>query len=140
VKYKNLGKALKVAFPEFDWKLGRFSEKGKKSVQRWYLLFYPLPPSLSPSFSSLSSRLATLLVLHTLDLLSSCLHSPSYSPLLIFSGPLPLPFFLLTGEHHYFDLPVRDGPGGTVNVIARDQKKIEQCTKAGITLVHVPYW
>ena len=25
-----------MAFPEFDWKLERFSWRGKKSTQRWY--------------------------------------------------------------------------------------------------------
>jgi hypothetical protein len=45
-----------------------------------------------------------------------------------------------TGEHHYFDLPSRDGPGGTISVLARDQKKKEKCARVGITLVHIPYW
>jgi hypothetical protein len=35
-KFKNLGQALKSAFPEFDWELEKFSEKGKKSIQGWY--------------------------------------------------------------------------------------------------------
>jgi hypothetical protein len=46
----------------------------------------------------------------------------------------------LPGEQHYFDIPSRDGPGGTITVNARDQKKREECEKAGIILVHVPYW
>jgi hypothetical protein len=36
LKYKNLGKALKAAFPEIEWRMEKFSEKGKKSMQRWY--------------------------------------------------------------------------------------------------------
>jgi hypothetical protein len=36
MKYKNLGKSLQAAFPEIDWDLGRFSRKGKKSMQGWY--------------------------------------------------------------------------------------------------------
>jgi hypothetical protein len=49
-------------------------------------------------------------------------------------------FSYTTGEHHYFDLPSRDGPGGTISVLARDQKKKEKCARVGITLVHIPYW
>jgi hypothetical protein len=36
-KYKSLGKALKMAFPEYNWDLERFSAKGKKSIQGWYV-------------------------------------------------------------------------------------------------------
>jgi hypothetical protein len=35
-KYKNLGQALKVAFPEIDWETEKFSRTGKKSIQGWY--------------------------------------------------------------------------------------------------------
>jgi hypothetical protein len=35
-KYRNLGKALKIAFPEVPWVLGKFSMKQKRSTQRWY--------------------------------------------------------------------------------------------------------
>jgi hypothetical protein len=66
---------------------------------------------------------------------SSLLHPSS---LLSFKFTL-LPL-TLAGEQHYFDIPGRDGPGGTVTLMARDQKKKEQCANAGITLLHVPYW
>jgi hypothetical protein len=36
VHYKNLGTALKVAFPEFEWDLDRFGKRGKRSMQGWY--------------------------------------------------------------------------------------------------------
>jgi len=36
LKNWNIGKALKIAFLEFDWILERFSIKGKKSSQEWY--------------------------------------------------------------------------------------------------------
>jgi hypothetical protein len=35
-KFKNLGESLKIAFPEFEWNLERFSLRGKKSIQGWY--------------------------------------------------------------------------------------------------------
>jgi hypothetical protein len=35
-KYGNLGSALSYAFPEIDWELDKFSQKGKKSIQGWY--------------------------------------------------------------------------------------------------------
>jgi hypothetical protein len=38
MKYKTLGNALKAGFPEFEWELNHFSRKGKKSIQRWYLM------------------------------------------------------------------------------------------------------
>ena len=34
-KFRNLGKALKFAYPEFDWNEKLFSFRGKKSAQRW---------------------------------------------------------------------------------------------------------
>ncbi len=37
VKYRTLGQALKVAFPEIEWDEARFSQKGKKSIQGWYV-------------------------------------------------------------------------------------------------------
>jgi hypothetical protein len=37
-KYKNLGEALKLAYPQFDWNIEIFSAKGKRSVQGWYVL------------------------------------------------------------------------------------------------------
>jgi hypothetical protein len=35
-KYRNLGKALKMAFPKIEWELDKFSLQGKKSIQGWY--------------------------------------------------------------------------------------------------------
>jgi len=34
-KFGNLGKALQYAYPEIDWDISKFSNRGKKSTQRW---------------------------------------------------------------------------------------------------------
>ena len=34
-QFNSLGEALKVAYPEYDWDMSKFSFKGKKSSQRW---------------------------------------------------------------------------------------------------------
>jgi hypothetical protein len=37
-KSKNLGTALQLAYPEYEWDISKFSYRGKKSVQRWLRL------------------------------------------------------------------------------------------------------
>jgi hypothetical protein len=114
--------------------------------QGTYLLIrLPPPSSLLPPPSSLlpppSSPSSSVLRPPSYPSSSSIsILPPRPSSLFLSSSPCPPTNLTHKGEQHYFDLPIRDGPGGTVTVIARDQKKIEQCAQAGIILVHVPYW
>ena len=34
-RFNSLGEALKIAYPEYDWDMSKFSLKSKKSTQRW---------------------------------------------------------------------------------------------------------
>jgi hypothetical protein len=67
-KFGNTFKALKYAYPEIDWVESRFSLKGKKSTQRYFLLplLYPglsLPSELFGSLESWTHFFSTFMLL-----------------------------------------------------------------------------
>lgn len=35
LKHNSLGEALRIAYPDYEWDLSKFSSRGKKSSQRW---------------------------------------------------------------------------------------------------------
>ena len=46
-RFNNFGEALKVAYPEYDWDMSKFTFRGKKSSQRW--LYVKLKKLLPPN-------------------------------------------------------------------------------------------
>jgi hypothetical protein len=94
-KYKNLGRALQLAYPEIEWDFTKFSRKGKKSMQGWYvsrdpissLLFFFWPFPLLSTSGPLSFW---LLFLPSFCPPPSFLFPPLYSSFFLLLPPLLL--------------------------------------------------
>jgi len=131
-KFGNLGYALQYAYPEGPfWDLKSFSHRSKKSIQRWLCIclqqLLPLPYASQVLEDFVHQELIWDIdrnIQMQLDI-----WVPDFNLALEYQG-----------EQHYYDIPSRDGPGGSSKVFERDQKKKVACLNHGITLLCVPFW
>eukprot|EP01124_Arcella_intermedia_P002785 TRINITY_DN11518_c0_g1_i4.p1 TRINITY_DN11518_c0_g1~~TRINITY_DN11518_c0_g1_i4.p1 ORF type:complete len:468 (-),score=107.57 TRINITY_DN11518_c0_g1_i4:30-1433(-) len=127
--FGNLGKALRYAFPEVDWDISLFSNRGKKCRQRWLrvILEQILPEKTEIYEDYLHPQLFWE---ETNSKMQLDIWVPRYKMALEYQG-----------EHHYHDFCEVYGPSGTLSLCKfRDSKKKESCSQIGITLVAIPYW
>lgn len=128
-KFGNLGGALRFAYPEINWDMGRFSFTGKKkSVQRWMRLrLEEMLPGIEVVEDYQHPELTWQRLGRNVEL---DIWIPLYRIGLEYQG-----------EQHYNNLDGAFGPGGASSLYSeRDKMKQSLCAVYGITLIQIPYW
>jgi len=128
--FGGLGKALKIAYPDYPWNLSRFlsSEKGRKISQRWLKV---LLSKLLPEGTLIIENFHHPLLFweeNTTHKIEFDIWVPQYNLALEYQG-----------EHHFHDLY---GLGGGTIALHNERdsfKKTSACTH-GICFLTIPYW